>query len=705
MVINVFNLLPLCQVPVALAVKGIVFRQNRAKFYSNTVYTLAVNLVHLPLAFLEAAIFACGVYWMTGFVDATDRFFFFLLVLILISSSTACFFRLISYIVPSMEVGQVLVGPANALLIQFCGILITRAKIPPWFIWVYYISPFSWSIRSLALNEFESGRYAISVGNNTNASTTLGQLYLDAYEFQSGDDWKWSGIIFLSLYLLLMASLCVFILNCGKPSGTRGTSRVDEEDDENKSVSLIHVEHQKLFATTIHKQALRKSPTNERATMLHKNGISPEISNPLVPRELFSPTDASKHESHLPFEKASLVFRDLSYDVVLKSKETKRLLHEITGYAREGQLTALMGVTGAGKTTLMDVLARRKTDGKCTGSVFINGYIPEKAYFAKLVGYCEQNDLHEPFATVEEALHFSAALRLDPTISSETRQAFIEEIMELIELQHLRHRLIGQPGQESSLSQGQRKRLTLGVELVANTSILFLDEPTSQLDSREAEVVMRVIRNVARTGRTIVCTIHQPNAEIFSMFDQLLLLARGGRCVYHGPIIQLQPYLEAIPGTLPKPAHVNPATWMLDVIGASSAGVSKSTLEDDKGTDFHARFETSLEYAAVNSMVEQLLCDRTDEEATTHRLVTSHVSRRTQLTLVTKRAFKSSWRNTDYNFTRLLVIACLSVVFGLLYLQIEATDLAGVVSKMSAIFSTAVFCGAIHLLTGIPVVG
>jgi ABC-type multidrug transport system ATPase subunit len=101
-------------------------------------------------------------------------------------------------------------------------------------------------------------------------------------------------------------------------------------------------------------------------------------------------------------------------------------------------------------------------------------------------------------------------------------QMFIEEVMELVELKPLRNALVGLPGVDG-LSTEQRKRLTIAVELVANPSIIFMDEPTSGLDARAAAIVMRTVRNTVDTGRTIVCTIHQPSIDIFEAFDEVSL--------------------------------------------------------------------------------------------------------------------------------------------------------------------------------------
>jgi ABC-type multidrug transport system ATPase subunit len=197
------------------------------------------------------------------------------------------------------------------------------------------------------------------------------------------------------------------------------------------------------------------------------------------------------------------------------------LLKGISGSFRPGVLTALMGVSGAGKTTLMDVLAGRKTSGYIEGNITISGYPKKQETFARVSGYCEQNDIHSPNVTVYESLAFSAWLRLPAEIDSATRKMFIDEVMELVELSPLKDSLVGLPG-VSGLSTEQRKRLTIAVELVANPSIIFMDEPTSGLDARAAAIVMRAIRNTVDTGRTVVCTIHQPSIDIFESFDEVI---------------------------------------------------------------------------------------------------------------------------------------------------------------------------------------
>lgn len=202
-----------------------------------------------------------------------------------------------------------------------------------------------------------------------------------------------------------------------------------------------------------------------------------------------SATVTSSTQSALPFAPLNLTFTDVSYSVpAAKGIATDdprfatqgphagniQLLHNVSGSFRPGVLTALMGASGAGKTTLMDVLAGRKTGGKITGDIRVNGHPKESNTFSRVSAYVEQEDSHMGECTVMEALEFSAALRLPSDVPAAARRKFVEEVMELVELKKLANNMIGEVGRGHSLTIEQRKRLTIAVELVSNPSILFM---------------------------------------------------------------------------------------------------------------------------------------------------------------------------------------------------------------------------------------
>ncbi|EEY55379.1 ATP-binding Cassette (ABC) Superfamily [Phytophthora infestans T30-4] len=261
-------------------------------------------------------------------------------------------------------------------------------------------------------------------------------------------------------------------------------------------------------------------------------------------------------------------FQDLWYTVPdpTNPKRTIDLLKGISGYALPGTITALMGSSGAGKTTLMDVIAGRKTGGQIRGQILLNGHPATDLAIRRSTGYCEQMDIHSESSTIREALTFSAFLRQGADIPDSHKYDSVNECLDLLDLNLIADQII------RGSSVEQMKRLTIGVELAAQPSVLFLDEPTSGLDARSAKLIMDGVRKVADTGRTIVCTIHQPSSEVFSVFDSLLLLKRGGETVFVGELgdnaREMIEYFESLEGVATLEADYNPATWMLEVIGA-----------------------------------------------------------------------------------------------------------------------------------------
>ncbi|KAL4167778.1 hypothetical protein KRP22_013262 [Phytophthora ramorum] len=268
------------------------------------------------------------------------------------------------------------------------------------------------------------------------------------------------------------------------------------------------------------------------------------------------------------FVPVTVAFKDLWYTVPDPSnpKDTIDLLKGISGYALPGTITALMGSSGAGKTTLMDVIAGRKTGGKITGQILLNGHPATDLAIRRSTGYCEQMDIHSESATIREALTFSAFLRQGVDVPDSNKYDSVNECLDLLDLHPIADQII------RGSSVEQMKRLTIGVELAAQPSVLFLDEPTSGLDARSAKLIMDGVRKVADTGRTVVCTIHQPSTEVFSVFDSLLLLKRGGETVFAGELgknaSEMIAYFEGIDGVTKLEDNYNPATWMLEVIGA-----------------------------------------------------------------------------------------------------------------------------------------
>lgn len=363
--------------------------------------------------------------------------------------------------------------------------------------------------------------------------------------------------------------------------------------------------------------------------------------------------------------KAVLTWEAINYDVPVPTGEL-RLLRDIYGWVKPGTLTALMGASGAGKTTLLDVLASRKNIGVITGEELVDGKPPGPA-FQRGTSYAEQLDVHEPTQTVREALRFSADLRQPYETPREEKYAYVEEVISLLEMEEIADAIIGSP--ESGLAVEQRKRVTIGVELAAKPELLlFLDEPTSGLDSQSAFNIVRFLRKLAAAGQAILCTIHQPNSALFENFDRLLLLQRGGQCVYFGDIGNdahiLIDYFHRNGADCPP--NANPAEWMLDAIGAGQTPRLGSRDWGDIWSDSPEFEETKREIVRIK---EERLREVGNAEPVVQKEYSTPLWH--QIKIVNKRMHLAFWRSPNYGFTRLFNHVIIALLTGLMFLQLN----------------------------------
>ncbi|KAM0938295.1 putative ABC-type xenobiotic transporter [Dioscorea sansibarensis] len=417
---------------------------------------------------------------------------------------------------------------------------------------------------------------------------------------------------------------------------------------------------------------------------------------------------APKRGMVLPFRPLIMSFSEVNYSVDMPaemkaqgvSEDRLQLLRGVTGAFRPGILTALMGVSGAGKTTLMDVLAGRKTGGYIEGEIRISGYIKNQETFARISGYCEQNDIHSPQLTVKESLTYSAFLRLPPEVSDVEKMKFVDEVMKLVELDNLKDAIVGLPA-VTGLSTEQRKRLTIAVELVANPSIIFMDEPTSGLDARAAAIVMRTVRNTVDTGRTVVCTIHQPSIDIFEAFDELLLMKRGGQIIYSGPLgvnsCKIIKYFEAIPGVPKFKDEQNPATWMLEA--------SSTAIEAKLGIDFAEQYISSNLCEQNKALVRELskpAFNSTDLYFPTQYAQPTYG----QFKLCLWKHWWTYWRSPDYNYERLFFTLVTALLLGAIFWQLarKRESSNNIILITGAMYCSVLFIGVNNCSTVLPVV-
>ncbi|OWZ18175.1 ABC transporter [Phytophthora megakarya] len=655
------------QIPMIIAAREVFYKQRGANFFQTASYVLSYSVSQIPPILLETLVFSAIVYWLCGFVSSFLSFVLFVVILFLINIAIGAFFFFLACASPNVNVANPMMGVIVELFILFAGFSITKNQIPDFLIWLYWINPMGWGIRALAVNQYTESRFDTCVYDGIDYCTKygmkMGEYALSSYEVPSERYWIWYGMVFMvgSYFFFLF---CSFI----------ALEYFRYENPENVMLGSDTA----LQDTKCDEYVLTKTPRNSSA---------------LKDATVLAVTGGDKQ-----FVPVTLAFKDLWYTVPdpADPKKTIDLLKGISGYALPGTITALMGSSGAGKTTLMDVIAGRKTGGNVQGQVLLNGHPATDLAIRRSTGYCEQMDIHSESSTIREALTFSAFLRQGADIPDGYKYDTVNECLDLLDLNPIADQII------RGSSMEQMKRLTIGVELAAQPSVLFLDEPTSGLDARSAKLIMDGVRKVANTGRTVVCTIHQPSAEVFQVFDSMLLLKRGGETVFAGELgdnaSEMISYFESIDGVDKLRGNYNPASWMLDVIGA---GVGNSNGER---TDFVKIFKSSAVHERLNTVLDREGVSRPSPSLAPLEYNDKRAaSNFTQMKFLLQRFSNLYWRTASYNLTRFGVWLALGLLTGITYLDTDFNTYAGINSGMGMVFSTLGFIGIIAFNGMIPI--
>ncbi|XP_068648511.1 ABC transporter G family member 39-like isoform X2 [Aristolochia californica] len=660
----------------------VFYKQRDLLFYPSWAYALPTWILKIPISIAEVVVWIALTYYVIGFDPNAGRMFKQYLLLVLISQMASGLFRVVAAVGRNMIIAETYGSFAQLAILALGGFLLSREDVKKWWIWGYWISPLMYAQNAIAVNEFLGKSW-----DQVYDSTTLGVRILEAKGIFPHSYWYWIGAGALFGYVLLFNGLFALALDYLNPFGKPQTILSEEALMEKQMNRTGQVQELELSS------ASSASKGNEVARS--SSGFSDVV-------------NGRKKGMVLPFAPLSITFDNIRYSVDMPQEmkaqgvveDRLELLKGISGAFRPGVLTALMGVSGAGKTTLMDVLAGRKTGGYIEGNIWISGYPKKQETFARISGYCEQNDIHSPHVTVYESLLYSAWLRLPTEVDSAKRKMFIEEVMELVELTSLRNALVGLPGVDG-LSTEQRKRLTIAVELVANPSIIFMDEPTSGLDARAAAIVMRTVRNTVDTGRTVVCTIHQPSIDIFEAFDELFLVKRGGEEIYVGPLghhsCHLIEYLEGINGVSKIKDGYNPATWMLEVTTMAK--------EEIFGVNFTETYQNSDLYRRNKALIKEL---STPPPGLNDLYFPTQYSLPlfTQCIACLWKQRMSYWRNPPYNAVRLFFTTFIALMLGTIFWDLgtkmrEEQDLFNAAGSM---FSAVLFLGIQNASSVQPVV-
>ncbi|PRQ26833.1 putative sulfate-transporting ATPase [Rosa chinensis] len=352
----------------------VFFKQRDLLFYPAWAYSLPTWLIRIPMTFVEVSIWVTITYYTIGFDPNIERFFKQFLSLLFISQMATGLFRLIGALGRNMIVANTFGSVALLVLFVLGGFLLSREDMKSWLVWGYYLSPMSYGLNALAVNEFlgKSWRHV-----STNSKEPLGIMVLNSRGVFPEARWYWIGVVALFGFILLFNFLFILALQYLEPL------------DKPQAV--------------LSKEALAKkqgTETGEAIELLSTGKSYIGAANERLDNVSVNLT--GQRGMVLPFEPLTITFDEIRYAVDMPqemkaqgiTENRLELLKGVSGAFRPGVLTALMGVSGAGKTTLMDVLAGRKTGGHIEGNITISGYPKKQETFARISGYCEQTDIH-----------------------------------------------------------------------------------------------------------------------------------------------------------------------------------------------------------------------------------------------------------------------------------------------------------------------
>lgn len=667
--------------------RPIIQRHRSYSFYAPSAEAIAEFLIDFPVKLVTIFIFIIIGYFLGNLKRTGGNFFSFLLFAYVTVMAVKALYKTVAAFSPTLSIANSVGGLLLIALVLYSSFMIQVPDMHPWFVWLAHINPSKYGFESMLAPQFHgeemncSSEFLIPNGEEYTqfygtdsqvcafTGSELGNNYISgsryiktAFGYSMSHVWRNFGIL-IGFLIFFVATLIFFSewMKFGEGNGDRllfEKGRIPEE--------FTKTEDQKdVEAAGVTEDGLRLTKSKRDAAIFEGEDLGTD--------DVFT-------------------WKNLDYTIKLKGGEERKLLENVQGYVKPGELVALMGESGAGKTTLLNVLSNRVDTGVVTGDMLVNG-LPVDQTFKKRTGYVQQQDLHLSELTVRESLIFAARLRRPASVPDEEKLAYVEKMIKILDMEQYSDAIVGEPG--NGLNVEQRKKLSIGVELVAKPSLLlFLDEPSSGLDSQSSWAVIQVLKHLAQAGQAILCTIHQPSATLFEQFDKLLLLKKGGKTVYFGDVGDnsrtLLDYFERQGGRKCETLE-NPAEYILEVIGAGAT----AHVEED----WYDKWEKSPEYVQVGRDIEDIIkstgsISHSEDDKALRRVYNS--SWFSQFYYVFHRTLLQFWRDPGYITAKFGLYTIAGLFMGFTFWDI-GTSVAGLQQLMFVAFLTIVMSNPIQL--------
>ncbi|RJE20910.1 ABC transporter [Aspergillus sclerotialis] len=620
-------------------------------------FLLSRRAARLPLEDIPVPfIFAIIYYFMVGYRLSAGQFFIFLALTVL-THYIAVTFAAVAIAVSRTFPGATLVANLSFTLQSFaCGYFVQSQQIPVYVRWLKWVAYTFYIFGALCANEFigpdgpEHGQfYDCPYSDNPNdprCKQYTGRYVMDSMGFPS--HWIWRPIVVLVAFVVGHYLLAALLLQYNRFAMGIAQARKTDVD------------------LSAGKEKIAVRPNEVRKVAISLDNYSLEIKK----RQLLR-----KHSRILP------------------------ILRPITSEFLPGQLNVIMGPSGSGKTSLLNSIARRlrgsfDTQYRVYGDMLYNGAVPLESVVRSVTSFVTQDDSAlMPSLTVRESLRFAAGLRLPRWMSKEEKNRRAEEILLKMGLKECADNLIGNEIIKG-ISGGEKRRVTISIQILTDPKVLLLDEPTSGLDAFTATSIIEVLKGLAAEGRTLIMTIHQARSDLFQHFSSVLLLARGGYPVYTGEGEKMLPYFASLGYECPH--TTNPADFVLDLI-------TIDLQQEDREAITRERVQHLI--TSWGKKVQELT--RTTSQIATPAELGSlrrqMLPLRITYPLVLHRSAINFWRQPSLVMARSMQILGIAIIMALFFAPLQ-NDYAAVQSRMGFIqeFAALYFVGMLQNIAIYP---
>jgi ABC-type multidrug transport system ATPase subunit len=591
-------------------------------------------------------IFSLIYYFMVGFRADGGEFLTFFSVILLEHYIAVCFAMVCVAVSRNFAGASLVANLAYTLQSMACGYFIQSNTIPIYVRWTKWTAYVFYAFGALCANEFTDSFYDCPVGGPSDEACKeyTGEFIMDSLGFPN--DWVWRPILALTGYVFAFYAGAAVLLKYW-----------------NAEIAMARARPSNMDASA-GKEKMSEQPSDAVRTInIRLEGFGLDI------------------------EKRTL-----------RTQTTKSILNPLTAEFQPGSLNVIMGPSGSGKTSLLNSMAGRLRDDVSTryktfGTMTFNGLAPSEDVVHSICSFVTQDDdALLASLTVRETLRYAAGLRLPKWMSKQQKTQKAEEILLKMGLKDCADNLIGND-LIKGISGGEKRRVTIAVQILTEPRVLLLDEPLSGLDAFTALSIMDVLLGLAHEGRTLIVTIHQPRSDLFAHFGTIMLLARGGHPIFAGPATQMLPHFAAQGYDCPQ--HVNPADFALDLITVDIQHATREEASREKVRKLIEAWHPDLFPTTRNGSITT--------PAELGSLARKPASFTAAYSILIRRATKNFFRMPDLIIARIMQVVGLGIVLALFFAPLR-TDYFAIQNRMGFLVEIAplYFVGMLNNIATYP---